>query len=194
MSSVLTSRSFARIRFEIVIRFSRNLPFWVVAQQCVKPKKSKVSGRPRPRAFRRWAANRPNSIKRLLVGQFQVELREPLAKVSQEPLGVLTMLKARHVVVGEAHEDHVPSRVPPSPLVGPQVEDVVQIDVREQRRSRGPLWNTLIARRPRLVLDDPCADPLADQTQDPAVRDPVLEKLLHPSLIKPGEEVADVRV
>ncbi len=36
---------------------------------------------------------------RLLVRQFHVELREPLAKVSQEPLSVLMMLKARHEVI-----------------------------------------------------------------------------------------------
>jgi hypothetical protein len=29
------------------------------------------------------------------------------------------VLKARDVVVGEAHDDHVAARVPPSPLVGP---------------------------------------------------------------------------
>ena len=65
--------------------------------------------------------------------QLQAEPREPVAKLGEEPLGVLTMLKARHVVVGEPHEHHVPARVPPPPLVGPQVEHVVQEDVREQR-------------------------------------------------------------
>jgi hypothetical protein len=39
------------------------------------------------------------------------------------------MLEARHEIVSEAHKDHVPARVPTPPLVGPQVEDVVQIDV-----------------------------------------------------------------
>src|SRR5260370_19736923 len=52
ISSVLTSRSFARIRFEIVLRFSVKRPFLVFAQMCVKPRKSNVSGRPRARALR----------------------------------------------------------------------------------------------------------------------------------------------
>jgi len=58
--------------------------------------------------------------------QLQAELREPVAEVGQEPLGVLTMLKARHVVVSEPHENHVPARVSPPPLVGPQIEHVVE--------------------------------------------------------------------
>ena len=56
---------------------------------------------------------------RLLWVQFQRELREPVAKVAEEPLGVLAMLKARDVVVREAHDDHVAVRVPASPLLGP---------------------------------------------------------------------------
>ena len=76
--------------------------------------------------------------------QLQTELREPVAQIGQEPLGVLTMLKARHVVVGEPREDHVPARVTPPPLVGPQVEHVVQVDVREQRRNRRPLRRSLL--------------------------------------------------
>ena len=46
----------------------------------------------------------------------------------------------------------------------------------------------------RPVLDDSRGQPLADQPQDPLVRDPVPEELLQPALIKLVEEVADVRV
>ena len=69
-----------------------------------------------------------------LVGvQLQRELREPFAKVGLEPLRLLSMLKAHDEVVRETHDDHVPARVAASPLLGPQVEDVVQVDVRKQR-------------------------------------------------------------
>ncbi len=66
---------------------------------------------------------------RFLRMQLQTELREPVAELGKEPLSVFTMLKARHVVVGEPQEDHVPARVTPPPLVGPQVEHVMQVDV-----------------------------------------------------------------
>ena len=62
---------------------------------------------------------------RLVRMQLQAKLREPVAQISQEPLGVVSVLKARQKVVGVPAEDHVPPRVP-APLVGPQVKHVMQ--------------------------------------------------------------------
>ena len=70
---------------------------------------------------------------RLLGVQLQVELREPAAKIRPEPLSVIPILETHHGVVGETHDNHVAARVPLSPLVNPQVEDVVRVDVREER-------------------------------------------------------------
>ena len=56
---------------------------------------------------------------RLLVRQFQVELREPVAEIGEEPLGVVTMLEAHHGVVREAHHDQLAARVATPPLVDP---------------------------------------------------------------------------
>ena len=56
------------------------------------------------------------------------------------------------------------------------------------------MGRALVTRRPPSVLDDPCAQPLGGEAQQSLVRDPVLEKLLDPAVIKAGEEVADVRV
>ena len=74
------------------------------------PVRPDVSGLPKPRAFRRSAANRANSISRVLSGCNSKPNREPLAQIGQEPLGLVTMLEARHVVVGEANENHIPAR------------------------------------------------------------------------------------
>ena len=49
----LTSRNFARSRFEIVIRRTQKRPSLILAQMCVKPRKSNVSGLPSPRAATR---------------------------------------------------------------------------------------------------------------------------------------------
>jgi len=140
----LTDRSFARIFFLLVTRLSLNRPFLVFAQICVRQKLERL----------RLAVAAPGPIlggepseldqPRLLARQLQAEHREPVAKVGKEPLGVITMLKARHVVIGEPREDHVPTRVPPPPLVGPQVKDVVEVDVREQRRNRSSLRRALL--------------------------------------------------
>jgi hypothetical protein len=37
------------------------------------------------------------------------------------------MLEADHDVVGVAHDDHVTRGLAPSPVLGPEVEDVVQL-------------------------------------------------------------------
>src|SRR6266511_2360080 len=113
---------------------------------------------------------------RLLGRQLQAELREPAAKVGEEPLRITLVLEAHDVVVREAHADHVAARFAESPPLGPQIEDVVQVDVREQRRNRCPLRRPLHALRPDPVLDDSCHEPLADQAQHAPVRDPVLEE------------------
>jgi len=70
---------------------------------------------------------------RLLGCQLEAEPREPAAKLLQEPARICLMLKADNVIVGEAHDDHLTARMPPPPLVGPQVEHVVEVDVGEQR-------------------------------------------------------------
>ena len=131
---------------------------------------------------------------RLLGVQLQAELREPVAKIRPEPLGVIPILEPHHDVVSEANDDHVTARVPSSPLVGPEVEDVVQVDVPEQRRNRCPLRNALLERRPRPILDDPRSQPFLDQPQDPLVRDPVLKEPLQPLMVKAGKVLTEIRV
>jgi hypothetical protein len=44
---------------------------------------------------------------RLLGGQLQAELRKSVAKLGEEPLGVIPVLEADDVVVGEAHDAHI---------------------------------------------------------------------------------------
>src|SRR6266542_5251664 len=90
---------------------------------------------------------------RLLGGQLQAELRTSVAKLGEEPLAVIPVLEADDVVVGEAHDDHIAVRVPPPPLLGPQVEDGVEVDVCEQRRNRCPWRRSFPRLRPGPVLD-----------------------------------------
>src|SRR6202165_6134439 len=80
---------------------------------------------------------------RLALVQLQTKARDPFAKLSPEPLGVVTMLEAHHEVVREPHRDDVAASVPRTPLVDPQDHPVVKVDVREQRRNRRPLRRSL---------------------------------------------------
>ena len=69
---------------------------------------------------------------RLLPVQFEPKLLEPRSHRIPETPRIGCMLEAHHDVVGVAHDDHVAGGFPPPPLLGPEVEDVVQVDVREQ--------------------------------------------------------------
>ena len=92
--------------------------------------------------------------------QFQPELLQSLPKFVPKPLGIGTPLKAHHGVVGIADDDHVAVGVLPSPLVDPQVIDVMQIDVRQDRRAGSPnakdnfrFERTILGWRGRCLLD-----------------------------------------
>ena len=72
---------------------------------------------------------------RLVGVQVQTERREPLAKLGKEPLCIIVVLEPGYKVVGEAHDDQVTACVAASPLPGPPVEDVVEVNVGQQRRG-----------------------------------------------------------
>src|SRR5271166_3788043 len=85
----------------------------------------------------------------LLGIQLQVEQGKTLHQVRLEPLGVGTILKTDNDVVGETHDDHITVSLPVPPVPGPQIKDVVQVDVGEQGGCAGPLRGSLLACRPR---------------------------------------------
>jgi hypothetical protein len=127
-SSALTELSFAYRLHLLLARDPLELepPVLVFRAYIRETKKRERFRLPEPTALPVTDSEPPELDQpRLLRMQLQPELREPLAKISQEPLGVLTILKAGHVVIGVAHENDIPSRVTSPPLVGPQVKHVV---------------------------------------------------------------------
>ena len=129
----LISRSLARKRSRRDFRRSWKRPFRERPQMWVKPRKLNVSGLPRPRPLRFVAAWRPNSIRRVLSGcRCNAKSARRSRQSVQEPLGIVPVLEADDNIIGIAHDDHVAGGVASSPAFGPQIEDVVQIDVRQQ--------------------------------------------------------------
>jgi len=99
----LTCFSFARIRFEIVIRLTQNRPPPDVAQMCVKPgeiERLRLAG---PACLPVPGSVPPELDQpRLARVQFQPELREPAAQLGQEPLSVTLVLEPDDEVVRRA--------------------------------------------------------------------------------------------
>jgi hypothetical protein len=93
------------------------------------------------------------------------------------------VLKAGNDVVGIAHQDDVSLAMVASPPLRPEIEDVMQVNVRQQGRGNAAL------RRPHLwpdhlpVFHHPGLQPFADQANDAAVTDPVLDEADQPLVV-----------
>ena len=75
-----------------------------------------------------------------------------------------------------------------SAIVHPEVEDVVQEDVGQERRYAPPLWRPLLTPCPLPVLQHPGVEPFVDQAQEAPVCDPVLDELHQPTVVDGIEE------
>jgi len=129
---------------------------------------------------------------RLLGMQFQGESPQPLAEVAQKPLSVRAMLESHNEVVGVARDDDLAAPVSPAPLLDPQVEGVMQVDVRQQGRNGCPLRSSFPALRPLPVFHHSRGQPLTYQSQESSVRDPMLNKPQQPPVIDGIEQQLDI--
>src|SRR6266550_1356751 len=125
--AAFTCFNLAMSRLRMVLRITMNLPFFqVFPQMCVSPKKWNVSGLPSPRRFRFSAANRPNSIRRVLSGcNSQLELPQPLSPILEKSFCLRSVLKPQYHVVRIANHDDLARSSMRPPVLYPKVEDVM---------------------------------------------------------------------
>src|SRR5262249_3431475 len=76
--------------------------------------------------------------------QLKTEPREALAQFCQKPLGFMAMLESGNKVIRETHEDYFPARLLLSPALNPKVENIVEIDVRQQRADTAALHRSYL--------------------------------------------------
>src|SRR5580692_6131840 len=103
-------------------------------QKWVKPRNVKVSGFPSPRCFRSRAANRPNSISRVLSGcnskpNFASRSRNSFRGIAQHPFGA----ESHYKIVSIADDDYVALCHFLAPDISPYIEEVMQLHVGDQR-------------------------------------------------------------
>ena len=72
---------------------------------------------------------------RLLLVQRKTELRHPLMQGFEKALSFGLCFEAHDTVVRVADDDDISFRRPVSPLVRPEIEDVVQVDIGQERRG-----------------------------------------------------------
>jgi hypothetical protein len=103
------------------------------------------------------------------------------------------VLEADYAVIGIAHDDHVARGLVPSPARGPEIKDVVEVDVREHRRNHRALARPLLLDRHDPVFEDAGSQPFLDEDDAP-VADPVFQEADNPFLGYLREERPDVGV
>src|SRR6266851_5669826 len=126
--------------------------------------------------------------------QGQRKLRQPIPQFRLEPLGIGLVLKAGNDVVGIAHQDDVSLGMVASPPLRPEIEDVMQVDVRQQGRGNAALRRARLRLGHLPVLHHPGLQPFADQANDAAVTDPVLDEADQPLVVDRIEEPGNVGV
>jgi len=112
----------------------------------------------------------------------------------EKSLGVGTVLKFQDTIVSIAdHNDFSGGSMLP-PVLYTKIENVMQVNVREQRRNHRALRSPYYSLRPFSILRDPSPQPLLDQAEYPSISDAVLEELDHPFVRNRSEKVTNVSI
>jgi hypothetical protein len=173
----------------------RKPPFPFFPLMCVKPRKSNVSGLPSPLRFRFCSANRPNSIRRVLSGwSSSPNFPSRSRKVLQKAICVRLMLESYDGVVRVADDHHLALRPFLAPDVHPEIESVVQVDIREAAVKSPNLAEYLSSFPTIAFLHHPSVQPFLDQPQDAGVGDAMLHELDQPTFVEVIEKSSNVGV
>src|SRR5829696_1957801 len=131
---------------------------------------------------------------RFLGIQFQFELGEALCQFMMKLLSVLLVLKAHHEVISPAHHYHRAFGLCLTPVLHPEVEHVVQIEVSQQRRGTAALWRSFFAAPPLSFFQHARVQPFADESHHAPVSYAVLDELYQPFMVQLIEERADIAI
>ncbi len=117
---------------------------------------------------------------RLYGMQFQVELLHAFHELRPELFGIRLAVKSNHDVVRKTHHDHIAVRPLLTPRLDPQVEYVMKIDVRQQRRGTAALRSSFFAPCSLPILHHAGVQPFLDEPHDAPICDSMLDELHQP--------------
>src|SRR5690606_7203970 len=99
----------------------------------------------------------------------------------------------QHGVVRVANQERAAFQPPLHFAFEPHVQDLVQVDVREQWRDNATLWRPHFWVPQVVSLEHAGMKPLADVTQHKSIAYPLLDDLPKPAGIKSVEETLDIQ-
>src|SRR5207245_10486168 len=88
----------------------------------------------------------------------------------------------------------VSCRCPPSPSLDPEVENIVEIDVRQQPADAATLNGSYLTLHSLALFQHARLEPFLDQAHDAPVGYAMLDKLYQPSLIESVVKLPDVGI
>src|SRR5215472_14403967 len=106
----------------------------------------------------------------------------------------MEMLEARDEVIGETHKDYFPARLLLPPSLHPEVESIVEIDVRQQGADTAALNRSYLTLYSLALVQHARLEPFLDQAHDAPVSYAVLDKFHQPSLIESVVKLLDVGI
>src|SRR5215471_4047329 len=121
---------------------------------------------------------------RLVGMQLKAKVRESVAQLRQEPLCFIPVLESCHEVIRKANEDDLSARLPLSPLPDPEVECVVEIDIRQQRANTPALNCPYLTLHPFALFQHAGLEPFLNQVHDAPIGYAVLDEFHQPPLIE----------
>ena len=113
----------------------------------------------------------------------QAELQQPVFEIHEELLPICLELTAEHHIICVSTDDHRPGCPPSSPLVNPEIDDVVKKDIRKDGADPRPLRRARLHRSPLAALKDAGLEPPLNQAEHPGVGDPVRQHPHQPSVV-----------
>src|SRR5438094_7928848 len=131
---------------------------------------------------------------RLLGMQFQVELPHSFGEFRPKLIGIRFAVEAHHDVVSESHDNEIAVCPLLTPRLGPQIEYVMKIDVRQKRRSTSALGRPFLGPYSFPILQHAGPQPFLDEPHDAPVCNPVLDELHKPFVGNPVEKAFDVQI
>src|SRR3989339_1082484 len=128
----------------------------------------------------------------LLFRQFQPNPFEPVLKTLLKTLCILLVLKAGYKIVREAEVVRLPSTLPAYPPAEPQVQHIVQVDIRQQWRQDRTLRGPFLARMDQAAFHDATLEHTNDQPDDTLIPNAMLQKFDHPLMVDSIKESFDI--
>src|SRR5579871_5306687 len=133
---------------------------------------------PLPHSLRLLQGRSPKVHKAgLLRMECQPVFRKSLGKHLQHFLRILAVLKAEHGIIGIPDLKDLALQIRFHLILKPFVENIVKVDVGQQRTDYLPLPSPRLAHEQSPLVDDTHTDPLPYKAKDACVADPLLDHL-----------------